>query len=477
MRIFLILALLSHLLSCQQKMEKQHVVSTHKNSFSIKYTLKPSSMNVNLLYLDSFFDKMTLNFDSSANETGYISLNTSNPLFILDYSINQNYYIVYPNEEVIFAKPNNSLISLAIENETRKNELLFFEKLLDNNLEDKKIIAANKSSQTKLSDVKFQILLNAARNKRNRDPKKAIQFLQNELTKNLSFLYDYKVKFKVSKNFGSLVEKFLKAKFEAEYYQILLDAENKGISLKAQISDSLSNITSDLKKDTSFYIPSVIDRLKNYLAYNFKKYQLNSLDEKFEFIDRTFFKDAAFFAKFLVIKQMPLQKNSSEQKLIAHFSSQVPRYGAYIQINLSEKATGKAKTELVDINGKKTTLDSVLSKHFGKKILLDFWATWCIPCINEFPHSRKLEQKLGNDKYAFIYLSIDEKYNIWKESSKTHLLDNNYWIPNQSNSSLIKKLKLQTIPRYVLIDSLGKIVNDDAPRPSSKELRLLLLEK
>ncbi len=50
----------------------------------------------------------------------------------------------------------------------------------------------------------------------------------------------------------------------------------------------------------------------------------------------------------------------------------------------------------------------VLGRFRGKLVLLNFWATWCPPCIDELPALDRLQALLGNDPFALVALSIDE---------------------------------------------------------------------
>ena len=56
-----------------------------------------------------------------------------------------------------------------------------------------------------------------------------------------------------------------------------------------------------------------------------------------------------------------------------------------------------------DAGGRNITL----ADFEGKTILLNFWATWCAPCIRELPSLNRLQKKLGSDKFAVIALNID----------------------------------------------------------------------
>ena len=56
---------------------------------------------------------------------------------------------------------------------------------------------------------------------------------------------------------------------------------------------------------------------------------------------------------------------------------------------------------VTDINGKKHTL----SEYRGKNVILNFWATWCPPCIMEIPHLVELRNTIGEDKLAMLAIS------------------------------------------------------------------------
>lgn len=115
-----------------------------------------------------------------------------------------------------------------------------------------------------------------------------------------------------------------------------------------------------------------------------------------------------------------------------------------------------------------------LSDFKGKYIYVDFWASWCGPCNMEIPYMKELERTLGNEMVVFVGISIDEDIDAWKSALARHSLKGNQFIGNQE---LAQMLNVQSIPRYVIYGKDGKLLNADAPRPSSgDEIRSILMK-
>lgn len=118
----------------------------------------------------------------------------------------------------------------------------------------------------------------------------------------------------------------------------------------------------------------------------------------------------------------------------------------------------------VDLNGEETEL----SKYKGQTIVIDFWATWCGPCKAEMPSLHKLEEKFGKD-IAFVGVGVFCKQDAWAEMAKDFEIKNNIYL-SKEDMAQIQTYQVQFIPRYIVIDENFKIIDADAPRPSSGEL-------
>ena len=106
-------------------------------------------------------------------------------------------------------------------------------------------------------------------------------------------------------------------------------------------------------------------------------------------------------------------------------------------------------------------------------IYIDFWASWCDPCRKEMKKSKELHEKLKNQKITFVYISIDADKDKWVQAIKEeNLMSNNMYLAlNYPNAKFYTELNLKTIPRYMIFDNEGKLLLEDAPRPSETRLK------
>jgi thiol-disulfide isomerase/thioredoxin len=124
--------------------------------------------------------------------------------------------------------------------------------------------------------------------------------------------------------------------------------------------------------------------------------------------------------------------------------------------------------KLQGFDGKEISFDDFK----GKVIYVDFWASWCGPCRQQFPYSKLLHEQLNEKQkkqIVFLYISIDNTEEIWKKALDDLKLEGvNALSPGGWNSFVVKYYHITSIPRYLLIDKKGNVVNQNARRPSEE---------
>lgn len=123
----------------------------------------------------------------------------------------------------------------------------------------------------------------------------------------------------------------------------------------------------------------------------------------------------------------------------------------------------------VDVYGKEMTLRDFR----GKYIYIDMWATWCGPCQKELPFLKKLEEKFKGRNIVFVGLSIDQDKAKWAARVKSGALSGTQLYIGKG-SKFQSDYRISGIPRFILLDPNGRIVNPDMTRPSSEDTEKIL---
>ena len=126
-----------------------------------------------------------------------------------------------------------------------------------------------------------------------------------------------------------------------------------------------------------------------------------------------------------------------------------------------------------DINGK----EYALADFKGKYVYIDVWATWCGPCKAEIPELARLVKDYKNKDIVFVSVSIDDNKGAWKKMLEKENFD---WIQIHASkawkSKIVSENGIRGIPRFMMVDKEGNIVDVNAPQPSSEEIRPLIDE-
>jgi len=106
-----------------------------------------------------------------------------------------------------------------------------------------------------------------------------------------------------------------------------------------------------------------------------------------------------------------------------------------------------------------------------KYTYIDIWASWCAPCISQIPHLKLLEEEF-KDKVNFVSIAWNDDVSSWKEMIKSKKLDGYQLFAEKKDDDFFSFYDVQKsgIPRFILLDKEGKILNAIAQQPASEDL-------
>ncbi len=123
---------------------------------------------------------------------------------------------------------------------------------------------------------------------------------------------------------------------------------------------------------------------------------------------------------------------------------------------------------LNDLNNKSVTYVELK----GKKVtVIDFWATWCKPCVRSIPKLVKLHEKYKDLGVQFIGVNVDGTRNLPKVKPMAHSLGIKYPILLDVNSQVMSELKVTQMPTILVVNEHDEIVAfHQGYRPGEEEI-------
>ena len=123
---------------------------------------------------------------------------------------------------------------------------------------------------------------------------------------------------------------------------------------------------------------------------------------------------------------------------------------------------------LPDINNQNISI----ADHLGKNlIVLDFWASWCAPCMLLLPELEKIEQ--AYDKVSVISVSIDNPRSVSRAKSLLRSQRYSFLTLFDTNQDVMKQFQVTTVPHTFLLNQAGEVVYEHSGYTRGDEAKLI----
>jgi len=258
-----------------------------------------------------------------------------------------------------------------------------------------------------------------------------------------------------------------KAKLPDDYFNYIKDLNLNDTSLMR-----LSDYTDFLKTyvDLKYYLKVENDSIRKYDRNLKTKIQIIVIDENFE---------NSKIRDYLLCNTM-----LSQIEDLSVDSADLTRFESLCQSkNLVSDVKAKFNNISPLLKGQKAPGFKIISQSNqvislddfkGKYLYMDFWATYCVPCIREIPYLNHLEKEYKGRNIVFLGICIESRKEHWEKIiSDKKPSGIQIWLDKDQTDKIKKDFKITVEPTYVLIDKNGKFVDSRAPGPSENIKEIL----
>ncbi|MCJ0743133.1 TlpA family protein disulfide reductase [Pedobacter montanisoli] len=119
-------------------------------------------------------------------------------------------------------------------------------------------------------------------------------------------------------------------------------------------------------------------------------------------------------------------------------------------------------------------IETILSKYKNKVVLIDLWATWCVPCLNAMEQFRSTKNEFKNKNVTFVYLTnVSSPKKLWEEKIKG-IGSEHYYLKDSQWGHIMNHFGFEAIPSYLLYNKEGVLINKFTAFPGNEKMKEMI---
>lgn len=129
------------------------------------------------------------------------------------------------------------------------------------------------------------------------------------------------------------------------------------------------------------------------------------------------------------------------------------------------------KTPIVS---KEALMNAIISKYKGKAVLVDFWATWCLPCMEAMKANKDVKNEMHDKNVVFVYItSVSSPRDLWQEKIKM-IGGEHYYLSQDEWEYVMDSFGFSGIPTYLFYDTKGALKNKVTGYPGTERMQKMI---
>lgn len=263
----------------------------------------------------------------------------------------------------------------------------------------------------------------------------------------------------------------IKNKINLDYYTFLkdLDLNNKDYLLsnyyneftKTLLADSVLNLPKTDQISSKDWMKTTTAILAPLLGYS-----------------KGYFYDIMLANAYLdQIARGKLLSDGQSKDIIGYFKDKSFSDYLLYQNNINQIRIAHDKGRVYDWSNlvKDDILSEIIRKYPSKTVVVDFWATWCAPCITAMDKIKPIKEK--NTDVVFVYITdMSSPRTLWNNQVK-NIAGNHFYLSSKQMEKLQKQMNFSSIPTYLIYNKEGELMNQMTGFPGVKKFEEVLRDR